>query len=104
MLSQKLGQAEQLTYIDDLSKWSQRILETERPEEEVDHLLKLLGDNFQGDRCYIFELHSNETFSNTYEWCKEGIIPQKETLQNEPLYQIGPWLKEFEKKTADYYT
>lgn len=98
MLSQELGQAETLTYIEDLSKWSQRILEMEHSEEEIDHLLELLGDNFQGDRCYIFEIHSNATFSNTYEWCKEGITPQKDTLQNESLSQIEPWLKEFENK------
>lgn len=85
-------------YLNDLGQWSQNILDKEHPEEEIDNLLKLLGERFHCDRCYIFEIHPNETFSNTYEWCGEGVIPQKEALQNEPLYQIEPWLNEFAQR------
>lgn len=90
--------SENTNYINDLGKWSQRVTDSQHSEGEIDYLLNLLGKTFLCDRCYVFEIYPNDTFSNTYEWCKEGVIPQKDALQNESLDQIEPWLKEFEKK------
>lgn len=66
-------------------------------EETFNRMLSYIGKRFQCDRAYIFEINGNETVSNTYEWCAEGVTAQKELLQNEPLITITYWLEAFEK-------
>ena len=36
--------------------------------------------------------------NNTYEWCSEGIFPQKEVLQNVPISYMSCWQKMFERR------
>jgi len=53
--------------------------------ERIPESLARLGEFFQADRCYIFELDDQARMNNTYEWCAEEIQPQKENLQQVPL-------------------
>jgi PAS domain S-box-containing protein len=49
----------------------------------IDMSLKRIGSFLGADRSYVFELDkSTKTWSNTFEWCNEGIEPQKEYLQD----------------------
>lgn len=70
--------------------------------QAVDMVLENLGTMHQADRAYIFEysvLKSGELIANnTYEWCSEGISPQKEALQNVPFSCISCWQKMFERR------
>lgn len=75
----------------------QQLFSTLNPELAVDRILAYIGETFSCDRCYIFEINKANTMSNTYEWCAEGITPQKELLQKEPLDSIDWWLKQFQK-------
>ncbi len=68
------------------------------PNETIDNLLKFIGEKFLCERSYIFERNKNNCFDNTYEWCKKGIQPQKDLLQNEPEETISWWLELFENK------
>ncbi len=68
------------------------------PNETIDNLLKFIGEKFLCERSYVFEKNKNNCFDNTYEWCKQGVEPQKELLQNEPRETISWWLKLFENK------
>ena len=45
-------------------------------------LLQYTGEYTDADRVYIFELMSEKQdyYSNTFEWCREGIIPQIDNL------------------------
>ncbi len=44
--------------------------------------LRLLGESLGADRSYIFETFDNgKTYSNTLEWCKDGINPEIDNLQ-----------------------
>ncbi|RRD93935.1 EAL domain-containing protein [Clostridiales bacterium COT073_COT-073] len=74
-------------------------LENPNPETGIEILLDFLGHHYACERTYIFEInYSNHTCSNTYEWCAENVIPQKENLQSEPLFQISHWMEQFKQK------
>lgn len=63
------------------------------PDEVINHSLKQLGEYLGGDRAYIFDYeHEKQNIRNTYEWCKEGIEPQIDQLQDFP-FSMGPdWI------------
>lgn len=60
-----------------------RILyETEDLRDAIHKLMEILGKRFDVSRVYIFENSlDGRTTSNTFEWCNEGITPEKELLQ-----------------------
>lgn len=48
----------------------------------VQSILNIIGDYYDVSRVYIFEDHESHLYcSNTFEWCAEGIEPQKDFLQ-----------------------
>lgn len=62
------------------------ILTVLQREEDVERailqVLEIVGRQFGVSRAYIFEDSGDgATCSNTYEWCKEGVKPQKAWLQ-----------------------
>jgi len=59
------------------------LYESDDIESTVDEILSQIGRQFNVSRAYIFENNEdNTTCSNTFEWCDEGITPQKDILQN----------------------
>lgn len=55
-------------------------------DKSINNALKVLGEFSGVDRCYVFRFSDDYKYkSNTHEWCKEGIEPQIENLQNMPL-------------------
>lgn len=55
--------------------------------------LEKLGQFVNADRAYIFKYDfTNQTCSNTYEWCKYGVEPQIDNLQNIPLELMREWV------------
>ena len=49
----------------------------------IQKLLEVLGNYGNADRTYLFEtVHTPETFTNTYEWCADGITAQRDNLQD----------------------
>ncbi|MCG8582391.1 MAG: PAS domain S-box protein, partial [Bacteroidales bacterium] len=54
--------------------------------------LEVLGQFADVSRIYIFENHEDSiNFSNTYEWCNEGVNSEKENLQNLSYDQFTEW-------------
>lgn len=52
-------------------------------DQAVYGILEMIGMQFDVSRVYIFEDAYDESYcNNTYEWCKEGVQPQKEVMQN----------------------
>lgn len=49
--------------------------------EAMSNALKILSEAVQPDRLYILETDL-KTISNTFEWCKDGITSEMDTLQN----------------------
>lgn len=62
-------------------------------EKAVNHMLAELGTIIHADRLYILET-DGKTASNTFEWCREGITPEIDTLQNLDYdTYLGGWEK-----------
>lgn len=72
-------------------------------KKAINQLLAVIGEFYAGNRAYIFEFDlENNTFSNTYEWCKEGVTAEIDHLQDLEMYLIDNWMKEFEAKGCFY--
>ncbi|MDE6387954.1 MAG: sensor domain-containing diguanylate cyclase [Lachnospiraceae bacterium] len=67
------------------------------PEQSIDVLLEYLGQSLQSERVYIFEESGRKMVNNTYEWCANDVIPQKENLQDVPFEVVSMWYQRFVK-------
>ncbi len=68
----------------------------ETPSVCIEKLLCIIAGYYGADRCYIFEFDNvNELINNTYEWCAEGIVTQKDQLQNINKSNIKTWCDKF---------
>jgi len=86
--------------VSDISSFFVR-LPTHQLEEGINHALKLIGEFFQVDRSYVFQFSDDgQTMSNTFEWCADGIEPQKDKIQDFPVSNL-PWIVE-QIRTKDY--
>ena len=62
-------------------------------DKAVNHKLAELGNIIHADRLYILETDGKKA-SNTFEWCREGITPEIDTLQNLDYdTYLGGWEK-----------
>lgn len=52
------------------------------PDEEIDIILEYMGKALNADRVYIIEKDEKDFDNNTYEWCADGVEPEKDSLQN----------------------
>lgn len=60
-------------------------------ETAVEHILEVVGRTYDVSRVYIFENSPDDrACSNTFEWCGEGVPPQKRRLQNLPYWDDLP--------------
>jgi PAS domain S-box-containing protein len=67
---------------------------TTKPELILDEVLKLVGEHTNVSRVYIFEnVSDGNATRNTFEWCNEGIVPQRDELQEVPYDIIPSWKK-----------
>lgn len=61
---------------------------------ELQYTIDELGKFMQVDRSYIFDIDFKEnSMSNIYEWCRDGIPPMIDQLQNLP-FSLFPWWME----------
>lgn len=67
--------------------------------ESVSHALKLTGEYFNLDRSYIFQYSQDgKIMDNTYEWCAEGIEPQRNRINKFPVSSMPWWDSEILNK------
>ncbi len=67
-------------------------------ENAINASIEMVGRYFNVDRVYIFENSDDDLCcSNTFEWCNEGITPEKDNLQNLRYLEDlgGTWLDNF---------
>lgn len=63
-------------------------------DRQIDILLSKLGDFIGVDRVYIFLLDPiGILMTNTHEWCRENISPQKENLKDVPVSMFPWWME-----------
>ncbi len=66
-------------------------------DRSVPAMLERLGRFLSADRAYLGIVRDG-LISNDFEWCKEGISSQKDSLQDLPLSAIESWLPVFERQ------
>lgn len=60
-----------------------RLYSSQNVEESIQEILEMVGKKTNVSRVYVFENSEDNKFCrNTYEWCNEGITPEREKLQN----------------------
>jgi len=72
----------------------------------IDDILSYIGEQLNVSRVYIFEnSDDNTTCSNTFEWCNEGIVPEKDELQNiSYITDIPGWQNVYNERGIFYCT
>lgn len=70
------------------------------PEASIDYILGFVGKAIGSERTFIFEKNQDGTDSNTFEWVAEGVLPQKDNLQNVPRSISEPWYEHFRNHDA----
>ncbi|MDI6756523.1 MAG: PAS domain S-box protein [Endomicrobiia bacterium] len=71
---------------------------TSSVDDFFEETLALLGRNLRVSRAYICEhRRDTDTMDNTHEWCAEGVLPQKDTLQGVPASAIPWWMGKMKK-------
>ena len=74
-------------------------LDKQKDGQTISCILSELGEYYDGDRAYIFELNRERTYaSNTFEWCRGGVRSEINNLQDIPLDGLECWFEEFEEK------
>ncbi len=93
-----------LMSVEDILIDCMRILATEENlSAAVQEFLCYIGGYYGAARAYIFEFDMcQHTFSNTYEWCAEGVHSEISGLQNLPMEYIDPWMEKF-NSDGDFY-
>ena len=68
-------------------------------EQSIQRSLGELGSYVNADRVYIFDYDfKNETCSNSFEWCANGISPEIDNLQDVPIKFFPEWIEKHKKK------
>ncbi|MBR6521855.1 MAG: diguanylate cyclase [Oscillospiraceae bacterium] len=72
----------------------------------ISDILSYVGQQLNVSRVYIFENNDdNTTCSNTFEWCNEGISPEKDSLQNVSYIEDIPgWPEVYNERGIFYCT
>ena len=65
-------------------------------------MLASVAEFYQSDRAYLFEpiSISEGLWSNTCEWCREGVAPEQANQQRVPAMGMQRWMDLFEKDTS----
>ena len=65
----------------------------------IQDMLQVIGNYTKADRVFLFEKkdEKGQFFSNTFEWCAGGVIPQKENLQQVEVTVMPNWMRIFSK-------
>ena len=82
-----------------------RVHSKEEIEAAVYRLLSLIGEAMDADRVFLFdrlEEEREENYSNTFEWCAEGVSPQIENLERLTRADMPVWLETFERGEPIY--
>ncbi len=66
----------------------------------IELFLVHMGEKSHSERIYIFEGEQGSNVDNTFEWCAEGVEPQKDNLQNVPFEAVEWWYHAFKESSS----
>ena len=70
----------------------------EEIENSIQKSLEKIGCFVFADRSYIIKYnHKTNSYTNEFEWCREGIDGRKEKMKNLPLEEIPEWVSHHQK-------
>ncbi|MCQ2251050.1 MAG: ATP-binding protein [Bacteroidales bacterium] len=71
--------------------------------EYINSTLEVIGSHYDADRAYIFEPHEIDGFiTNSYEWCRDGVVPQIDNLKLVPEAALVVWYDRFMRQGSFY--
>lgn len=89
---------EKLDFEQNIVSCTKMLLEESNYVKAIDNVLKMIGEFYGSDRAYLFELQNNKLYwTNTHEWCADGVIPQIDVLQQVPVEVAKRWISMFEQ-------
>lgn len=64
----------------------------------ISDLLEIISRNTGAERVYIFDKldDMSDIYTNSYEWCADGVVPQIDNLSNIQTSDMPYWINEFE--------
>lgn len=67
--------------------------------EAIQMTLGILGEYTKAERVFVFDrlVDTRTEYTNSYEWCAEGVKPQIEYLQHVPSVMMPYWNETFER-------
>ncbi|MCQ2522322.1 MAG: sensor domain-containing diguanylate cyclase [Lachnospiraceae bacterium] len=75
------------------------VTQTSDFDDAINRLLATVGDYYGAERCYIYSIDlENNKMTNTYEWCKDGVAPVIDEMQNVELGDWYRWIEGFKKQ------
>ena len=74
------------------------LYQSKKLSESIPAILRYLGKFLEAERCYIFLVHDDGLAYNDFEWCEEGVEPQKENLQELELSFFDSWMPRFDRR------
>ena len=81
-----------------------RLYESNDLVHTIGDIISYIGEQLNVSRVYIFENNDdNTTCSNTFEWCNEGVEPQKDELQNVSYITDIPGWPDVYNETGVFY-
>lgn len=70
-------------------------------DTDINYLLRRIGEHFQVDRAYMFLFsEGGDTFTNTHEWCADGVTPQIAEIRGRPSGSISWWMSRITTERA----
>lgn len=65
-------------------------------------MLASVGDFYQADRAYLFEMAPEHDghWNNTFGWCAQGVVPQRDALQRVAPQAVSRWMEIFKKEQS----
>jgi len=86
-----------LEFMNTVKRISSRFVGVSDIDEAINESLADIGTISGAGRAYLFYFSQDETMSNTHEWCVEGVLPQKDMLQNLPIRTFPWWMEKLNK-------
>lgn len=76
---------------------SKRLFAAPHVGTALDDVLGMVGRFLESDRAYIFQVNG-DIMSNTFEWCANGVTPQKDALKEMPVSLLERWQVPFQRQ------
>ena len=74
-------------------------LDMQKDEQTIYHILADMGDYFDADRSYFFELNAEHTFAvSVCVWCRDGVSAESSDFQDMPQDVLKCWCEDLKEK------